>query len=95
MLFPDHWANQHAFFVVVPTPVGVPCAWCDEPLAPGERGALIPHLGEQATHLAWHRRCFLRSILGPDVCSECSGTRYVWIQGNEWAPCLCGARSAR
>lgn len=97
MLFPDHWANETVDFIVVPTPVGAICSYCDEPVHDGDRGVLMPHLDEDGTRvLPWHRRCLLRNILGDTVrCYECLDHGRVWIQGHEWAPCLCRARSAK
>jgi hypothetical protein len=49
-----------------PTPVGEPCAWCEEVFEEGDSGLLIPSVGEdlKATLSSYHRECFLRSIVG-------------------------------
>ncbi len=57
------------------TPVGEPCAYCEKPIEDGQRGFLIPYLPSLecggGTHaigeLAYHRICFLTTILGPNL----------------------------
>lgn len=47
------------------TPVGQPCLWCDEAIAEGDDGLLIPHVAEGGPREApWHYACHLRSIVG-------------------------------
>ncbi len=51
-------------------PVGRPCAGdCDDPIGPRDTGVYIPQLNADGTAemSAWHRRCFLRNVLGPDA----------------------------
>jgi hypothetical protein len=94
MLFPDHWAHESAGLLVVPTPVGAVCDYCEQPIRSGERGLLMPSYDFRLS--PWHRRCLLRNILGPDIrCFECLDMGLVWLAAKEWAPCLCGATSAR
>ena len=50
---------------VVDTPVGESCARCQEDIADGDPGYLVPHMDEHgASEKPWHRECFLRSIFG-------------------------------
>jgi len=65
----------------VETPVGEPCAWCDEPIEAGDSGLLIPHLTlSQRTELRPHHyECHLRSVIGGvnhlrGRCTCCGGT---------------------
>lgn len=44
----------------VPTPVGRPCLWCDEPIEAGERGYFYSGTEPPAIHYA----CFVRQIIG-------------------------------
>jgi len=44
----------------VPTPVGVPCAWCDEPIAADDCG----YFYAGPTPPAVHFECFVRQTLG-------------------------------
>jgi len=49
----------------VPTPVGEVCADCDEAVAEGDSGFVIPHLeATSSCERAHHRECFLRHIFG-------------------------------
>lgn len=57
----------------VPVPVGIPCLWCDEPIAPNDCGVTMPHVREDRlpgherrwqTDEPWHQECLVRSILG-------------------------------
>lgn len=52
-----------------PTPVGDPCLDCDVPIAEGDQGVIFPYAPADGPPRmgAHHRRCFLRSILGPHV----------------------------
>jgi len=43
----------------VAIPVGQSCAHCDEPIAPGDDGWVIP-----PEWLPFHRACFLRGVIG-------------------------------
>lgn len=49
----------------VATPVGEPCAWCEEPIAAEDDGFTKPHLDDSGVRLRpWHFECELRSIFG-------------------------------
>jgi len=50
----------------VATPVGVACGWCDEAIAAGDDGLVIPHLGTDrlVSERPWHYACQLRSVVG-------------------------------
>jgi hypothetical protein len=41
-----------------------PCAWCGEPVVPGEFGVVMPYLGGDVQEVAIHRECHLRQVLG-------------------------------
>ena len=45
----------------VDTPVGVPCAWCDEPFADGDDGVIVPGVPGGS---AFHYECHLRQVVG-------------------------------
>lgn len=48
-----------------PAPIGSPCARCDEPIAEGERGWLIPHYdGAALSERPYHYACGIRGIIG-------------------------------
>lgn len=50
---------------LVPTPVGMPCCWCDEPFVAGDYGLWMPtYLSETMQYQPWHRECFMRTIFG-------------------------------
>lgn len=45
----------------VPVPVGEPCALCRQLIASGDRGLMIPHLGQDDVEWhdqPWHVSCF-------------------------------------
>jgi hypothetical protein len=49
----------------VPAPVGEPCAWCREPIAPTDHGVIIPYLDSAgAFERPQHEACFMRSLYG-------------------------------
>lgn len=49
----------------VPTPVGEPCLWCDEPLVHGNVGVLIVYVDASgATRRPIHHACAIRQIVG-------------------------------
>jgi hypothetical protein len=50
----------------MPTPVGEPCLYCDEPIVMGDRGVVMPFVTGAAlvTLRAQHYECFMRQILG-------------------------------
>lgn len=57
----------------VPTPVGEPCIWCQEPIEDGDDGQLYN------TGLVTHVECLLRQVVGGvnhqlGRCSCCGGT---------------------
>lgn len=49
-----------------PTPVGMLCHWCGVPIAEGDQGSFIMHLGENGSSgfRPIHRECSLRSVVG-------------------------------
>ncbi len=46
-----------------PVPVGEHCDGCSKPIKKGERGVIIPTLGEEDP-VPYHLDCFMKSILG-------------------------------
>jgi hypothetical protein len=50
----------------VSTPVGIPCAHCDEPIAEGDQGYLIPafRTASEMEILPWHFECHMREVVG-------------------------------
>lgn len=66
----------------VETPVGVPCAWCDEVIVEGDDGVTVPHverLDRASVERPYHYACHLRGIVGGvnhqlGVCVCCGGT---------------------
>jgi hypothetical protein len=79
--FGKHWGapicddTPHAV-----TPVGMACGFCDEPIAAGDDGVLIPSLGGDGQHrVAFHYECNLRSVIGGvnhqlGICTCCGGS---------------------
>lgn len=74
----------------LPTPAGEPCSWCGEPVALGDSGVVIPHMGRTGGPCdaeGWggrmrpaHWACHLRSVLGGvahqlGLCTCCGGDR--------------------
>lgn len=63
-----------------PTPVGDPCAWCDEAIQEGDSGLLVPMFGTgPSVERAYHYDCHLRGIVGGvnhllGNCACCGGT---------------------
>ena len=63
----------------VGTPVGEPCAWCDEVFDEMDDGLLLPVLGDAArTEAAYHYECHLRQLVGGlnhqrGTCTCCGG----------------------
>lgn len=54
---------------MMPTPVGAVCAWCGEPVAEGDLGVEVPHIGSAGNALEvslvyFHRECQVRMIFG-------------------------------
>jgi hypothetical protein len=49
-----------------PTPVGEPCPGCDDPIAEGEHGVLIPYrtLDGSRLQLQFHLKCYVVSAQG-------------------------------
>lgn len=59
------WAPICADCPRIDTPVGVPCARCDEPIAADDDGVTIPHVGDATVELRpYHYECQLRSVIG-------------------------------
>lgn len=63
----------------VETPVGRLCLWCQEPIAAGDQGFLIPHVDTTITLKPHHLECQIRSIVGgvnhiEGRCLCCGGT---------------------
>jgi len=49
----------------VDTPAGAICLWCEEPIAVGDSGYLIPYIDASGTtERAHHWECHIRSISG-------------------------------
>lgn len=46
------------------TPVGKPCAFCEEPIEAGDDGWLMPSIGTKEREIPFHHACQLRTILG-------------------------------
>jgi hypothetical protein len=47
------------------TPVGVLCLYCQEPIAEGDQGVLMPYLGNDGvSEVAEHRACLVRMTIG-------------------------------
>jgi hypothetical protein len=61
------------------TPVGEKCSWCDEPIARGENGFVLPLITREGARPAYyHYECQLRSIAGGvnhqlGLCTCCPG----------------------
>jgi hypothetical protein len=51
---------------VIPTPVGEPCAYCEETIEAGDRGVTVPHIGETeaVVEKPYHFECHLRTVIG-------------------------------
>lgn len=53
--------------LVIATPVGESCLYCDEVIAAGDSGLILPHfdtLDASSQLRVQHRECYLRGILG-------------------------------
>jgi hypothetical protein len=49
----------------VATPVGEKCIWCDEPIAEGDSGIVLPYIRHgKGTWVAQHHECELRQMFG-------------------------------
>jgi hypothetical protein len=52
----------------VPTPVGQPCLWCEEPIQEGDKGVTMPHYGTDTCggvkEMPHHIECMLRQTVG-------------------------------
>ena len=66
--------------VQVPTPVGVPCGFCEMPTEEGDRGFMLWALRlddddePRTEQVPWHRECLLVSTSGHVVgCCACGG----------------------
>lgn len=62
--FGDAWCGR--FSRLIDTPIGALCMHCDEPIAPGDSGVVVPHIdaSRQTSLMVRHRECFLRDALG-------------------------------
>jgi hypothetical protein len=50
---------------LIATPVGEPCAYCEEPIEAGDRGVTIPHIGgPEPVEKPYHFECHLRTVIG-------------------------------
>lgn len=47
------------------TPVGEECLNCHVEIELGDDGFLVPYFGDGFGEVAYHRRCFLREVIGP------------------------------
>lgn len=81
-LFGEPWNTLTKALVQVQAPVGELCTGCDERIAEGETGIVMPHIDDK--NVAWmrpqHKECFLRGVLGSvghqlEVCT-CAGKTY-------------------
>jgi hypothetical protein len=54
--FPNHDPER------VPTPVGEPCLYCQEPIKESDCGILMPHMGETVSDKPWHIICLRKSL---------------------------------
>jgi len=86
------------------TPVGTPCAWCDETIAQGEHGLFIPHvtstgsaetLEVSAVYLPYHQECMLRTVLGSLAHVERRCTCYGGTKNDEAHGALTKRQEAR
>lgn len=60
-----------------PTPVGVPCMKCEEPIRPGDVGEFMPFYGVGVMELLpVHRECLMLSVIGHTF-GVCSCTEYA------------------
>lgn len=65
--------NEH-----VPTPVGVPCARCLEPVLVGHQGCVSPLVSEDGRvgRVAYHLDCYLKMFRSHDgECPHCRGVQ--------------------
>ena len=53
-------------------PVGSDCGYCGSPIIISDRGFLLPYVDArlETGEIAYHRNCFMSSILGPDWRSQ-------------------------
>jgi hypothetical protein len=50
---------------VVSTPVGKPCAFCEEAIEMGDRGVTVPHIDERGVvEKPYHFECHMRLVIG-------------------------------
>lgn len=62
-VFGEKWAHED--LETCATPVGEPCLYCEEPIAEGDKGVVMPFTDESGTReVPEHRECFMRSIFG-------------------------------
>jgi len=45
------------------TPVGAECMYCEVPVAAGDRGMIVPHLGGERATTVMHVDCMLRAVV--------------------------------
>jgi hypothetical protein len=57
---------EEATHVDIQSILGTPCAYCEEPIAEGDRGFVVPYYAsnEGPAHLPHHLECFIRGIAG-------------------------------
>lgn len=53
------------------TPVGAACGWCTELITADDSGVILPVAAAVPYDLAYHRNCFLRTVIGS--CSHQDG----------------------
>ena len=59
--------KEHLSLEKAPTPLGEKCSWCDEQIAEGDDGFIIPHVGAllvEVSEMPRHQECFLREMIG-------------------------------
>jgi hypothetical protein len=72
--FGEPWgAPVNEFTERAPTPVGVPCTYCGQPIAEGDQGFLFPYRKGKDPWLPYHHACAIRSVVGPDAADALDG----------------------
>lgn len=50
---------------LVDIPIGVPCAYCDEPITERDVGVIMPYLDREGmSEKPWHWECEMRQVVG-------------------------------